>query len=85
MSLVLMNSNFGLNPDYLYRELELDSYDCQNALVAGVSKTNWPNFQLTRPLTDIAAVKILEVQIPFTWYFKFKIGMLSTNTTTPLL
>jgi hypothetical protein len=30
--------------------------------------TDWPLFDLSRPLGDIAFLKILEVQIPFTWY-----------------
>ena len=91
MSSTLMN-NFGLNDDLLYRELEFDSYDCVNSLTTGVLKTNWPNFQLTRPLNNIAALKILEVQIPFTWYtinnnnntFKLNDGAGTTVVTLPI-
>lgn len=61
-------NNFGLNDNYSYREMELDSYDALSSLTAGFPATDWPNFQISRPLNNIAAIKILEVQIPFSWY-----------------
>lgn len=61
-------NNFGLNDDYDYRELELDSYDAQTSLAAPYSASDWPNFIFTRPLTNIRAMKVLEVQIPVSYY-----------------
>lgn len=60
----------GFSPSYRYYEFELDSLDCVSGAVSGVSKTNWPLFKIggKRPLQNIAAIKILEVQIPFTYY-----------------
>jgi hypothetical protein len=63
-----MGTNFGLNDDLEYRELSFDSYDTTIGLSGNYSSINWPLFQIPRPLNNIAAVKILEVQIPFTWY-----------------
>jgi|SRR6185312_2841816 len=51
-------------------EFELDSYDCQGSYSGnpGISKTNWPLFALRRQLDKVAYVKILEVQVPFSYY-----------------
>lgn len=53
-----------------YYEFELDSLDANGSAAAGVASTDWPVFLLggKTPLTNIARMKILEVQIPFTWY-----------------
>lgn len=63
-----MGTNYGLNDTLIYRELELDSYDTPTAAVATSASSDWPLFTLERPMTDIAAMKILEVSIPFSWY-----------------
>jgi len=63
-------TNFGLNDTLRYYEFELDSLDASGSKAAGVAATDWPVFLLggKQPLTNIAAIKILEVQIPFSWY-----------------
>jgi len=57
-------------PGVKYYEFELDSLDAEKAAVNGVSAIDWPMFQIggKKPLENIVAFKILEVQIPFTWY-----------------
>lgn len=59
---------FGLDESHTYVEFFFDSLDSNQAAVSTASTRDWPLFLLQRPLTNIAAMKILEVQIPFTWY-----------------
>jgi hypothetical protein len=65
-----MTDNFGLNDNYEYLEFELDSLDATSSKVSSSSSTDWPIFTVAAkgPLEEIAAIKILEVQIPFSWY-----------------
>lgn len=65
-----MGDNYGLNGSFTYYEYELDSLDNSGPYISGVSPLNWPLFLLggKRPLENIAAVKILEVEIPFSYY-----------------
>ena len=65
-----MGTNFGLNDNLKYYEYELDSLDNSGAFIAGAAATDWPTFLLggKTPLSNIAAIKIIEVQIPFSWY-----------------
>lgn len=87
-----MGDNFGLNENLLYRELVFDSYDTQQGESSVFPSTDWPNFQIGRPLQDIAALKIIEVQIPFTWYvvnqynnkLTFNDGTGTTTVTIPV-
>lgn len=58
----------GLSDHLEYFEMQLDSYDTKISPSAGESPKNWPLFYLTRPLTNVAAVKILEAEIPFSFY-----------------
>lgn len=60
----------GLSSDYKYYEFELDALDYSSAANGTHSVLDWPMFQLggKRPLRDIAAIKVLEVQIPFSFY-----------------
>lgn len=64
------SNNYGLNPDYNYYEFSLDSNQAQRAYNTSYSKQDWPVFFLggKRDLTNVAAIKILEVQIPFSYY-----------------
>lgn len=64
------SNNYGLNPNYNYYEFSLDSNDAARAFNSSFSKQDWPIYFLggKRDLTNIAAVKILEVQIPFSYY-----------------
>lgn len=63
-------NNYGLNDSLKYYEYQLDSLDATSSNSEGVAKTDWPLFLLggKQPLTNIAAFKIIEVQIPFSWY-----------------
>jgi len=61
-------NNWGVNDNYYYYEYVFDSSDTFNPFVASSLKTDWPLFVFGRPVSDIAAVKVLEVQIPFSWY-----------------
>lgn len=60
----------GLSESLRYFEFELDSLDNSGAGNGGVSALDWPRFLIggKTPLENIAAIKIVEVQIPFTWY-----------------
>lgn len=60
----------GLDQSLRYFEFELDSYDNSGAYNSGTPATDWPIFYIggKTPLENIAAIKIVEVQIPFTWY-----------------
>lgn len=70
MCVIGMGDNYGLNGSFTYYEYELDSLDNSGAYLSGVSPLNWPVFLLggKRPLENIAAVKVLEVEIPFSYY-----------------
>lgn len=61
-------TNFGLNNTLRYYEFELDSYDTDSTPGSGVLPSDWPLFSLARPLQNLAAIKVLEVTIPFSWY-----------------
>lgn len=65
-----MGDNFGLNDSLRYYEFELDSLDNSGAFNGSVSALNWPVFILggKMPLSNVAAIKILEAQIPFSYY-----------------
>jgi hypothetical protein len=71
-----MSGDYGLNDSLEYLEFEFDSFDSDRGINSNVSPLNWPLFLLGRPLTDIASIKILEVQIPFSYYV-----INSTNNT----
>jgi len=63
-------NNFALNDSLRYYEFELDSLDASGSNTAGVAATDWPVFLIggKQPLSNVAAIKILEVQIPFSYY-----------------
>jgi hypothetical protein len=67
---VFIGMSFGISPDLKYFEFELDSYDATQAYQSNTASTDWPLFKVggKRPLENIAAMKIIEVEIPFTWY-----------------
>lgn len=93
----MKGSNYGLNENFQYLEIELDSAE---AIVAADGRQFYaststnviydnPLFKISgrQPLKNIAALKVLEVQIPFTWYtlsgsFALRVvGMSVVNTT----
>lgn len=64
------NYGYGLSDSLKYYEVELDSLDASGTGGAAAVSTDWPLYFVggKTPLTDIAAIKILEVQIPFSYY-----------------
>ncbi len=63
-------NNYGLNDSLKYYEFQLDSLDASGSGNEGAARTDWPLFLLggKTPLSNIAAFKIIEAQIPFTYY-----------------
>ena len=61
---------FKMNEDYSYYEFALDSLDATSSYAGGVASSDWPLFEVAAkgPLENICGIKILEVQIPFSWY-----------------
>lgn len=53
-----------IDPEYEYHEFYLDSSDATNPITASVDPLNWPLFNLTVPISNIASVKVLSAQIP---------------------
>jgi hypothetical protein len=53
--------------EYQYVELELDSLD-SNVTDARYAKTDWPTFFFVRPIANVAYMKILSAEIPFSYY-----------------
>ncbi len=65
-----MGDNYGLNDSYDYYEFELDSLDATASFSGTAAATDWPLFEIAGkgPIQNIAAIKILEIQIPFSYY-----------------
>lgn len=65
-----MSTFGGIDPTLRYYEFETDSFAASTPFTQAYAKENWPAFAIggKKPLTSIAAIKILEVQIPFSWY-----------------
>ena len=59
---------FGLHENLIYTEFHFDSFDCLQAQDATHRIEDWPLFYLGKPLENVAAIKILEAQIPFSYY-----------------
>jgi len=66
----MASNNFGLNNDYDYMELVLDSLDASDTYAVGVASTDWPLFVIAGkgPVDNIVALKVMEVQIPASYY-----------------
>ena len=78
---------YGLDDSLQYFEFSFDSLDTIQSPSAAVSTRDWPLFLLNRPLTNVAAMKILEVQIPFTFYVFNSTNntfILTENTGSPV-
>jgi hypothetical protein len=75
-------TNFGLNDSLKYFEFQLDSLDASSSNTDGVASTDWPLFLLggKAPLSNIAAFKIIEAQIPFTYYVFNSVNTDNTST-----
>lgn len=80
-----MGEAFGLSSSLRYFEYEFDSQDAIKGYSASETVLDWPNFQIERPLSNIAGLKILEVQIPFSFYvineYNNKFTLTSTSGT----
>lgn len=61
-------TNFGLNDSLKYTEFEFDSNSTAQSLNNQYYTTDWPLFLMGKPLNNIAAIKLLEAQIPFSYY-----------------
>ncbi len=68
MFIIKMNSGYGLADNLKYNEFVFDSTTAQVALNGLYTPANWPNFYPGKPINNVAAMKIIEVQIPFTNY-----------------
>jgi len=68
VSVVFKMNNYGLNDSYDYYEIFLDSYDASLTSNGAFASTDAPLFRLNEPVTSIAAIKIIEVQVPFSFY-----------------
>lgn len=81
--------NYGLNNSLEYTEFEFDSFDCKQAYNSDYKITDWPNFYLGKPLDNVAALKVLEAQIPYTFYLfnsknnTFQLEEFTDGGTTP--
>ena len=64
----MSGTNFGLNDSLEYTEFQLDSFDCTQSYNSSYNPSDWPKFYLGKPLNNVAAMKIIEAQIPFTFY-----------------
>lgn len=62
--------NFGVNEQLTYHEVWLDSSQFSDITNYQVSGINWPTFSFVGniPYKNIAAMKILECQIPISWH-----------------
>lgn len=61
------NNMNNLSSQYEYAEVYLDSLDSVQT-DPYFSKTDWPTFYLNRPVTNIAYMKVLQAEIPFSYY-----------------
>lgn len=75
-------NNYGLNDSLKYFEFQLDSLDASGSYSEGAASTDWPLFLLggKAPLSNIAAFKIIEAQIPFTYYVFNSVNTDNTST-----
>ena len=85
-------TNYGVN-DYLeYYEIYLDSLDATTSADSSTSSVDWPVFTLTTPIPNLAAIKVIEVQIPFSFYivnstnndFNVIVGGVTTTVIVPI-
>lgn len=64
-----MGDNFGLNDNYEYKEFALDSLDADGPFISSAASTDWPRYSVAAdgPLENVAAIKVLEAEISFSW------------------
>lgn len=61
-------TSYGISDSLKYTEFEFDSLQTIQSFNTHHYTTDWPLFLLGKPLTNIAALKIVEAQIPFSYY-----------------
>lgn len=72
---------FGVAPDYKFVEMYLDSTNATaSQQISDFSPTDWPLFHLNTTLGEVVGIKILEAELPFTFYV-----IDSQNNTTMML
>lgn len=64
--------DFGLNQTFEYSEISFDSWDATSSggqlnPSTASDKYSWPLFQYTSKHPNVAAIKILQAEIPFVW------------------
>jgi len=59
-----------MDDDFIYYEFAIDSLDATASYSGSAASTDWPFFEVAAkgPLENIAGVKIIEAQIPFSWH-----------------
>lgn len=62
------SNNFGVSDDFEYHEIIIDSRDALSQYSPNYTSLNWPKIFLGKELERVAAVKVLQVVIPKTWY-----------------
>jgi hypothetical protein len=80
--------NFGVNEQLTYHEIELDSSQFSEITDYSISPINWPSFLLTSniPFKNVAAMKIIECQIPISWHeINSKMSTSGTITFTDVI
>lgn len=84
-----MNSGFGLADNLKYNEFVFDSLTARNELTSEYQISDWPLFLPGKPINNVAAVKILEAQIPFSYYVFNETNntfhLIESTTSIPLL
>lgn len=64
----MCGGSYGLSDTLKYHEFQFDSDQAINSFAENVYTSDWPLFYLGKPLNNIAGLKVLEVQIPFSYY-----------------
>lgn len=59
---ILPDSNFD------YYEYTFDSLNANQGAVSGVAITDWPMFKIANPLQNVVGIKLIETEIPFSYY-----------------
>jgi len=64
--------DYGLNQIFEYSEIQFDSWDAVAAVGAlnpstNADKYSWPRYNFTTKQPNVAAIKILQAEIPFVW------------------
>lgn len=74
----------GVDSVLQYYEFNLSSDDADHSFTGSSTSRNWPVFKIggKRPLQNVEALKILEVEIPFTWYLFSASDILTIVDTT---